>query len=144
MKDIVTILIIVFNFLISVNGQDNRVLGKWKTVDDTDGRTKSIVELYMKDGKLFAKVVELLPAATTKVCVNCPGEKSGKSLIEMDIVWNMSPDGNQWSGGQIVDPKNGKVYSCQISLESEEKLKVRGFIGFSLLGRTQVWYRVKS
>lgn len=135
--------ILLFVFSLDISAQNNKVLGKWKTVDDTNGRTKSVVELYIKDGKLFAKVVELLPAATTTICNNCPGEKAGKSLIQMDIIWNMRQYGNEWSGGQIVDPKNGKVYSCIISLESDDKLKVRGFIGFSLIGRTQKWYRVK-
>ncbi len=135
--------ILIFILPLWISAQDDKILGKWKTVDDTDGRTKSVVELYMKDGKLFAKVIELLAAATTTVCNNCPGNKAGNSLIQMDIVWNMIPEGNEWVDGQIVDPKNGKVYSCIIALESEDKLKVRGYIGFSLLGRTQFWYRVK-
>lgn len=135
--------ILLFILPLCISAQNNKVLGMWKTVDDNDGRTKSIVELYMKDGKLFAKVIELLPAATTTICNNCPGEKAGKSLIQMDIVWNMVPEGNEWSKGQIVDPKNGKVYSCNMGLETEDKLKVRGYIGLSLIGRTQIWHRVK-
>ncbi|NOT37077.1 MAG: DUF2147 domain-containing protein [Saprospiraceae bacterium] len=144
MNKAVIIIFFLYNFSLCAFAQDYRVLGKWKTVDDTDGRTKSIVELYMKEGKLFAKVVELLPAATTTICNSCPGDKAGKSLIQMDIVWNMRPSGTEWSGGQIVDPKNGKVYSCLISLEKEDLLKVRGYIGLSLLGRTQLWHKVKS
>jgi len=57
-------------------------LGKWKTVDDTDGKTKSIVELYRKDGLIYGKVIDLLPEATIKVCNHCPGEKSGKTYFK--------------------------------------------------------------
>lgn len=136
--------IFILNLMIGLNAysQNNKVLGKWQTVDES-GQAKSHVEMYMKDGKMFGRVVELLPAATTKVCINCPGDKNGKSLIGMDIIWNMGSVGEEWEGGQIVDPKNGKIYSCSISLEGSDKLKVRGYIGVSLLGRTQIWNRAK-
>ncbi|MCC6815342.1 MAG: DUF2147 domain-containing protein [Saprospiraceae bacterium] len=137
-----TVLFSICNLCLTF-AQNNNVLGKWKTIDDTNGKAKSIVEIYLKDGKLFAKVIELLEAATTKVCNHCPGEKAGKSLMQMDIIWNMTASESDWDGGQIVDPKNGKVYSCIISLESVDKLKVRGYFGLSLIGRTQYWYRVK-
>ncbi|MEP7196661.1 MAG: DUF2147 domain-containing protein [Saprospiraceae bacterium] len=137
-------LLVLFSFLSTsiLYAQNQAVLGLWKTIDDTDGKTKSIVELYLKGDKLYAKVIELLPNAIFKICNNCPGEKAGKSLIQMDIVWEMRSDGQEWSGGQIVDPKNGKVYSCVISLESQNRLKVRGYVGLSLFGRTQVWERM--
>ena len=118
------------------------MLGRWINKDDKDGKKKSVIEIYYKNGFIYGKVVELLKDATTSVCNNCPGEKAGKSLIQMDILWNMKPDGNEWSGGQIVDPKTGKIYSCILSLEDPRHLKVRGYIGFSLIGRTQTWERL--
>jgi uncharacterized protein (DUF2147 family) len=54
----------------------------------------------------------------------------------------LQKDGDAWSGGTILDPESGKMYKCLLSLEDGgEKLKVRGFIGLSLLGRTQYWLR---
>ena len=120
-----------------------QIEGKWKTIDDETKQAKSIIEIYKKDQVLFAKVIELLPAATIKTCNRCPGEKNGKSLLGMDIMWNMTPDNNDYSNGQIMDPKSGKIYSCTITLEGTEKLLVRGYIGISLFGRTQTWERVK-
>jgi len=58
------------------------------------------------------------------------------------IVRGLSKDGDEWTDGKILDPKNGKLYKCYISLENENKLKLRGYIGFSLIGRTEYWYRV--
>lgn len=61
----------------------------------------------------------------------------------MEILWDLIKIGKVWDDGTIMDPKNGKEYSCKIELEGQDKLKVRGYLGFSLLGRTQTWFRVK-
>ncbi len=119
------------------------VFGVWKTIDDESGEPKSHVKVYKQDGKLFGRVVKLLPKASTNTCDGCPGDKAGKSLLDVDIIWDMEADGDEWNGGKIVDPAGGKVYSCKISLDGKDKLKVRGYFGFSLFGRTQVWHRVQ-
>ena len=65
-----------------------------------------------------------------------------KPVLGLRILWDLGEDGNQWSGGRVLDPDNGKVYKCYVALEDGgRKLKVRGFIGVSLLGRTQIWMR---
>ena len=75
-------------------------------------------------------------------CDRCEGELKGKPLIGLRILWDLRKDGDEWSGGRILDPDNGKVYKCYVALEDNgEKLKVRGFIGFSLIGRTEYWLR---
>lgn len=135
--------IFLLTFLFTVSGFGQDILGTWKTIDDKTGEPKSHVKIYKKGNKYFGKVVKLLPAATTTVCVDCPGDKNGKSLIEMDILWDMKDYKDYWSYGRIVDPADGKVYKCNVSMDGKDKLKVRGYIGFSLLGRTQIWYRVK-
>jgi uncharacterized protein (DUF2147 family) len=139
-KNFAFLLIIMFFAQISF-GQS--VFGVWKTIDDESGEPKSHVKIYEKDGKMFGRVVKLLPKATTDVCIDCPGDKKGKSLYDIDIIWDMEKDGDTWDDGEIVDPANGKVYSCKIALDGNDKLKVRGYFGFSFIGRTQIWYRVK-
>jgi uncharacterized protein (DUF2147 family) len=52
--------------------------------------------------------------------------------------------GERWTGGKIYDPKNGKTYRCRIRLTEDGALRVRGFVGISLLGRTAVWTRFRS
>jgi len=140
-KSLVLFLALVFFANVSF-GQS--VLGVWKTIDDETGEPKSHVKIYKKDGKLFGRVVKLLPKATTSTCDGCPGDKNGKSLLDVDILWDLESDGDGvWDDGKIVDPANGKVYSCKISLDTPDRLKVRGYLGFSLFGRTQIWHRVK-
>lgn len=120
------------------------VIGKWKTIDDVTKKAKSIVEIYEEDGKLFGKVFQILTVGEEdKVCSDCKGDKKDEPIQGMVILENLSEDGSEWNGGTILDPNNGKIYKCYITLESDEKLKVRGYIGFSLIGRTQYWYKVK-
>jgi len=118
-------------------------VGIWKTIDDETGEPKSHVEIFERDGKYFGKVIKLLPAATTTVCNDCPGDKNGASLIGLEILWDLKPYKDYWSYGEIVDPGSGKVYSANAWLENADELKVKGYIGISLIGRSQSWYRVK-
>ncbi len=128
-------------FSISVNSQS--ILGKWKTIDDETGEAKSIVEVFAKSGKIYAKVVEILDLPDkNSVCQKCSGEDKNKPILGLIIIKGLSKEGAEYTSGEILDPKNGKLYKCTLSLESKDKLKVRGYIGFSLLGRTQYWYRL--
>lgn len=119
-------------------------VGTWKTIDDETGQEKSYVEVYEKDGKLYGKILELLAEEDKgNKCDVCPGKKKDQPIEGMEILMDMEKEKDYWSGGKILDPKTGKVYKCYIELEGADKLKVRGYIGFSLLGRTQYWYRLK-
>ena len=122
------------------------VLGKWKTIDDVTGKTKSIVEIYEFQGKTYGKVVKLFRGPTEDqdpICDKCTDYRKNKKIIGMNVVTGLSKSGSEWNGGEITDPNNGKTYKCYITLESADKLKVRGYIGFSMVGRTQYWYRDK-
>jgi uncharacterized protein (DUF2147 family) len=127
------------------HAQQPTVIGKWKTIDDETGKAKSIVEIYEKSGKIYGKVAAILEAEhRDKVCLNCSGEDKNKPILGMIIIKGLTKEGSEYSSGKILDPKNGKLYKCYITLESKDKLKVRGYIGVSLFGRTQYWYRVKN
>ncbi|MBK8055704.1 MAG: DUF2147 domain-containing protein [Saprospiraceae bacterium] len=118
-------------------------VGIWKNLDDTDGKEKSHIEISESGGVLKAKVIKLLAGATIKKCDACKGDKKGKDLVGLDILWGMKESGKIWEGGTILDPKTGKEYNCKIEFDGTEKLKVRGYVGVSLFGRTQTWYKVK-
>lgn len=140
MKQFITLLICV---LVTTSLYSQSVIGKWKTIDDETGDAKSIVEVYSKSGKIYAKVVEILDLEhKNSVCKKCSGEDKNKSILGLTIIKGLSKDGSEYNSGEILDPKNGKLYKCALSLESKDKLKIRGYIGFSLLGRTQYWHRV--
>jgi len=137
-------LIITLIFAVSailLNGQN--ILGTWKTIDDEENVEKSHIQLYEEDGILYGKVVKLLEGATATHCSNCEGDKKDASITGMIVMYDMKKDGAAYDEGTILDPATGKEYSCKIELEEADKLKVRGYIGYSWLGRTQYWYRVQ-
>lgn len=141
MRKIIGIALFLFTFG-SIQAQG--ILGKWKTIDDATGVEKSIVEIYEKDSKVYAKILELLEADKKgSLCTECRGKNKNKPIEGLLIIDGLKKDGNEWNGGKILDPKTGKEYKCYITLEEANKLKVRGYIGFALIGRTQYWYRVE-
>lgn len=119
-----------------------QIEGKWKTIDDETGQAKSIVEIFKKtDGKYYGKIVQLLIKPENNNCVNCKDDRKNKPVLGLEIIRGLSKDGNDFDGGTITDPKNGKTYKCTISRDGE-KLNVRGYIGFSVFGRSQTWTKV--
>lgn len=119
-------------------------VGSWTTIDDSTGKPKSIVELSEQNGELTGKVVEVLQSeqGPHPICKECEGERKNQPIEGMQIIWGMKKDGDTWAGGKILDPKTGKVYNCKIHVaDGGQKLEMRGFMGISLLGRSQVWER---
>ena len=135
---------LLFLLLLPFTSWSQTAVGTWKTIDDEDGKVKSHVSIYENDGKLYGKVIKLINPERT-ICTECKGAKKDQPIEGMQIMWDLSHDEDKkWKGGKIMDPKNGKEYKCKIELEDDNTLKVRGFIGFSLLGRTQTWYRLEE
>ncbi|MFQ3228705.1 DUF2147 domain-containing protein [Reinekea sp.] len=143
MKKILLTLISVFAISF-VSADNNSVEGMWKTIDDETGEAKSLVKIWIDDGELKAQITELLnPSEPNPVCNECKGSLKNQPIEGMVFVWGLEKDGNEWTGGKIVDPNNGKEYKAKVELiEDGAKLSVRGFIGFALIGRTQVWERI--
>ncbi|MXR35442.1 DUF2147 domain-containing protein [Craterilacuibacter sinensis] len=117
------------------------VVGTWKTIDDETKQPKALVQISESaGGELSGKIIKLFNKPEA-VCDKCEGANKDKPVVGMNILWGLKKDGNSWTGGKILDPKSGKVYSAKMKLEGDNKLEVRGFIGMALLGRTQVWER---
>ena len=136
-KSIFTTLLFFVFFL--TNSVAQSAIGVWKTIDDETGDAKSHVEIYEKNGKLHGKIIKLLIAEST-TC-DCSGERNGKPLVGMEIMWGMYKSGSTWKGGKIFSPTKDKIYKCKIWLEDDNTLKVRGY--YYGLWRTQTWHRVK-
>ena len=121
-------------------------VGKWKTIDDKTHEVRSIVEITETNGTLEGKVLEVLKSdhGPHPKCTECDGERKNQPIEGMTIMWGLKKDGDQWSGGQILDPSKGKIYKVTLKLEdSGKKLDVHGYIGFSLIGRSQEWVRAE-
>ena len=119
-------------------------VGTWKTIDDSTGQAKALVQITENNGVLEGKVIKVLKSdqGPHPICDKCEGERHNKPVEGMTILWGMTRDDDTWDGGRILDPKKGSIYKCKMQvIDGGQKLKVRGYIGFALLGRTQVWVR---
>lgn len=133
--------IVLFVITISVNSQT--IFGKWNSKNDETGKVDSVIEIYEKDGKAFAKIIDIKNADRKKaLCTLCEGKNKDKPILGLNILTGLEKDGDEWSGGKIIDPRSGKVYKCYIKLENSNKLKIRGYVGFALIGKTAYWERV--
>jgi uncharacterized protein (DUF2147 family) len=118
-------------------------IGEWKTFDDKTGNARAIVRIYEQDGKLFGKIERsLTPGAESRVCAVCTDDRKDQPMLGLIIIRNMKRTDDGYAGGDILDPESGSVYRCKFHLEEGgAKLVLRGYIGISLLGRTQIWQR---
>ena len=130
------------------------IVGTWNTYDQ-QGTLESRVEIYKEKDKYFGKIVSLTeptwPAADDQGMAGKPkndrhnpnADLRSRRIIGMqimhDFIYNAGK--NVWEDGRIYDPESGKTYKCKLTLTSTNKLEVRGYIGISLLGRTEIWTR---
>ena len=136
------ILSIVVFFIFQVSFSQT-IFGKWKTVDDETGMENGIVEIYEKAGKVYGRIIEILEKEKKYFkCEMCEGEDKNKPILGLVIIKGLKKKGDFYEGGKVTDPKNGKSYHCKMSLEGKDKLIVRGYIGISLFGRSQTWFRI--
>ncbi|WP_204345664.1 DUF2147 domain-containing protein [Psychroserpens algicola] len=141
MKNKYWLLIVVLLMSLSINSQS--ILGQWKTVDDKTGEEKSIVEIYMKNGKVYGKIVDIFdPEKRDLPCQFCEGADYNQPILGLNIIKEMTKSGNAYKNGTITNPEDGKVYDCRLKLDEDDvnKLQVRGYVAFFY--RTQYWIRV--
>jgi uncharacterized protein (DUF2147 family) len=128
--------------------QSHSPVGLWKTIDDSTQKERSLVRIVQTNGTLSASIEKILDPQVPldKVCARCTDDRKDKPLLGLNIIRGVtqSTEGSaMWDGGSILDPGNGKTYKVRLTLADKgDQLKVRGYIGQALFGRTQVWLRV--
>lgn len=139
-------IIFISTLFICLSSSAQTILGKWKTYDVFDRNVaESIVEIYSIDDRLYVKIIEILPDEhKNDLCNRCTGSLKGKPILGMVILEGAELEDGIWQGAKILNAKNGKRYGCHISLEAPDLLKIRGFVGYSIFGKTLYWTRVKE
>lgn len=128
---------------IAEKGGDD-LLGVWLTESK-----KAHVEIYKTGDKYFGKIIYLKDPRNEqgkpKVDKNNPDKgKKNTPLMGLNLLRSFEYDEDwEWEDGQIYDPENGKDYSCIIYMKTIDQIEVRGYVGFSMIGRSQIWTRVK-
>lgn len=119
--------------------------GLWRTIDELSGQPKGLVRIREVNGQFEGKVEKAFlkpgddPAPR---CEKCDGPRHNQPVLGLKILWGLAKNGEEYQGGEILDPESGKIYRVKMKLlDGGKKLEVRGFIGISLLGRSQIWLR---
>ena len=136
-------LLTLFLSILSFISFSQSIEGIWKTYDDDLGKLKSEVEIYIKNGKLYGKIVKLhnleVPYEDAK-CYLCSDYRRDKHVMNMEIISGLKKSGSNWKGDKtLLDPNNGKLYDATLWLIDENQLAVRGYVGWFF--RTQYWVR---
>ncbi|WP_201620332.1 DUF2147 domain-containing protein [Psychrobacter maritimus] len=127
-------------FAVTLNGT------QWQTIDDKTGEKKAVIQLTESGGKVSGKIIKVLnKEKADALCTKCPGSLKNKPVEGLQILSGLKADGNnQWSDGKLVDPESGKTYSGKLTLsDNGQSLKLRGFVGTPVFGRSQTWQRIK-
>lgn len=125
---------------LSISSYSQSAIGIWKNIEKEE--VQSHIEIYQSDNKLYAKVIELFPNSQVTHCKKCKGDNKGASLKDLLLFRDMILDNHKWVDGKILDPRSGKEYACHIELENANTLKIRGYVGNPIFGKTFYWHRV--
>ncbi len=130
-----------------VLANDASPVGLWKTIDDKSGKPRSLVRISESNGVLSGKIEKLFKEPgedTNPKCDKCEDERKDQPIIGMTFLKGLKKEGSEYTGGEILDPNNGKIYRSKLTLiEDGKKLNVRGYVGAPMFGRTQVWVRAE-
>ncbi len=137
MRQIVaTFCALLFSMVLFAQNNDP-IIGKWQNPSG-EGR----IEIYKKNDKFFGKLYWVKDASKKDVKNPDPKLRS-RNIQGLEILTDFSKESKTYVDGQIYDPKSGKTYSCKMTLKGDDQLDIRGYIGISLIGRTETWKRVK-
>jgi len=120
-------------------------VGLWQTVSDVDGKPEGYIRLRLVGDELRGVIERGMPTDDPNdLCTKCPGERRNQRMIGLTIITGLHWQGDHWGGGEVLDPKTGRIYRCRLrAVDSGRKLELRGYFGISLLGRTQTWLRAE-
>ena len=143
MKHLTILLFILAASFQGFSQNKDQILGKW-----VNSTSEANIEITKRSDKYFGKIVWLKEPkdekGNTKTDVKNPvASLRSRTIVGLEILKDFTYDDGEWTGGKIYDPKSGKTYSCNITLNDAGNLNIRGYIGVSFLGRTDVWKKVK-
>jgi uncharacterized protein (DUF2147 family) len=142
MKKVLLVMAVMAAFLLSSTVLwAQSPVGKWKTINEKTNKAETVVSIYDQNGMIYGKFLEQLDPAAKKNCEKCEGEDAGKPIVGMVFIKGLKKDGDEYSGGTIMDPGSGKVYKGKLKvLPGGKKMKVSGCIAFICKG--QEWVKV--
>lgn len=143
MKKLSLILLLTAISFAGLAQNKDAIIGKW-----INSSGEAHVDITKRGEKYFGKIVWLKEPkdekGNVKTDVKNPEESlRSKPIMGLEILKNFIYEDGKWTDGKIYDPKSGKTYSCNMTLKGNDILNMRGYIGISLIGRSETWKRVK-
>jgi uncharacterized protein (DUF2147 family) len=143
---IIVALVLVGATGLPVRAAEPTAAGLWEQVDDKTGKPESWFKITERNGVYVGNLVKIFfkPGEDENwVCDRCEGAEKGAPVLGLALIKGMRRNGNAYENGTIMDPRDGSVYRALMQLSPDgNKLEVRGYLGISLFGRSQVWNRL--
>src|ERR1700730_1976562 len=120
--------------------------GRWQPIDEKTGQPLGLIRIYQERGLFFGRIEPSSASDdTSRRCSKCTDERRNQPIIGLLLIRNMRLEGDEYVGGDILDPDSGRIYGCKFRLiDGGSKLIMRGYFGLSLFGRSQTWRRLKE
>ena len=126
------------------------ITGIWQSVDDLTGAPKGQIEITQEaNGTFTGKIIKITPRTgytPKELCTGCPVPYTNKPILGLNVITKLKhKKESTYTGGKILDPNSGRMYSLTAKLSSNgQRLHLRGYVGVSVLGRSQIWIRVNN
>ena len=142
----VAAVVVVSAGMVPLRATEPSAVGLWEQVDESSGKAESWFKISEHGGVYVGNVVKIFfkPGEDENwVCEKCEGAEKGAPVLGLTLIKGMQRNGLSYENGTIMDPRDGSVYRALMKLSPDgQKLEVRGYLGISLFGRTQVWKRL--
>ena len=135
----------------SIISHADPIVGIWRTIDDKTGFSKALVEIKQQpDGTYDGTIIKVIPRPNytpKELCQKCPAPFTDKPIVGLTLLWGLKKNAdnpNIYTGAQLIDPLSGKMYKGKVKVSGDgRQLILRGYVGVSVLGRSQIWIRDK-
>src|SRR3990167_4303184 len=145
-----SVFLILFSPFVFAKAEMNTqsVTGYWQTIDSKSKKPSSIIAIQPQHGFYIGKIVKTYDVPTEQKifrCILCRDDRKNQPIIGLRIIQNMACNATVCRGGTILDPRNGKIYKATMRLiNNGTLLKVHGYVGVPLFGKTVIWRRVSK
>lgn len=135
-------------FIYTMGYAANDLSGIWQQIDDKTGSSKALIEIKQHQDSYHGTIIKITPRPgyiPKERCVSCPPPYTNQPILGLEVIRGLKLDETQqYTGGKILDPLTGKIYSLKAKMSTNGKrLHLRGYMGISAIGRTQTWIRLE-